>query len=259
MKIQKDDFKNYIRSELIRRCRKNPRYSLRAFAKNLEMDSSTLSKILNGKRSLGRKAIHNIGVKLGLKPSEIRNLLSSFNSTNPGKQTEYDLITDDIFSFISDWSYYAILELIRVDGFKPSAHSISKALGVSVHEARHAIETLQRLNFIKIKSGKWYDLTSSRTTNISAEASSSARRLQQKQILTKAVTAIDNVPIEKRSNTSMTFAIDTSKLAEASELIKNFRRDMGQLLSRGERRDEVYNLAIALYPISKIKTQGDSL
>lgn len=252
MKNEKIDFKHYLRSELIRRCQKNPGYSMRAFARNLEIDGSTLSKILRGKRPLGEKTITYLGLKLGLKKSEISKFLK-FRSNEAKTLTEYDFIEDDIFSVISDWYYYAILELMRVDQFKMSTQSISKALGITVHEAADAVERLQRLEMIKIENNVWTDLTSGRSTNITAQTTTTARRTQQKQILTKAITAIDNVTPAQRSNTSMTFAIDTSRLEEANELIKNFRREMGELLSRGENRDEVYNLAIALYPVSEIK------
>lgn len=255
MKNEKSDFQGYLRSELIRRCRSNPRYSLRAFAKNLGMDNSTLSKIINGKRPVGEKTIRSISEKLGLREKEITKFIGSADFDKKFAMAEYEILSDDIAAFISDWYYYGILELIRVDDFKFSNKSISKALGISVHEAKDAIERLVRLNLIAVDGETVTDLTSGRSTNISSQASSFARRNQQKQILQKAIDAIDDVSVDLRNNTSMTFAIDSSKLQEAGEAIQKFRRQMGHLLSRDEKRDQVYNLAIALYPISKIKRE----
>jgi hypothetical protein len=47
-------------------------------------------------------------------------------------------------------------------------------------------------------------------------------------------------------------AIDPRDLPEAKERIKKFRRELMTYLQRkGTRFDEVYQLAISLYPISK--------
>lgn len=42
----------YLQKEFSARRKRNPRYSLRAFAKSLQLDSSTLSKLLRKKRPL---------------------------------------------------------------------------------------------------------------------------------------------------------------------------------------------------------------
>ncbi len=41
------DFRQFLEEELARRSQSYPRYSLRAFARDLEVDSSFRSKILN--------------------------------------------------------------------------------------------------------------------------------------------------------------------------------------------------------------------
>ncbi len=44
-------FRDLLSAELARRCRRNSRYSLRAFAKALVVDVATLSRVLAGKTS----------------------------------------------------------------------------------------------------------------------------------------------------------------------------------------------------------------
>ena len=48
------NFQTCLRNELERRCKANPAYSLRAFAKFLGVDPSFLSKVLSGKREVTR-------------------------------------------------------------------------------------------------------------------------------------------------------------------------------------------------------------
>lgn len=65
------DFRQYLEDELARRSQNYPRYSLRAFARHLEVDSSFLSKILNGKRTVTMRTIRMFGERLNLTPDEL--------------------------------------------------------------------------------------------------------------------------------------------------------------------------------------------
>src|SRR5688500_6790024 len=93
----------YLQSELVRRCKENPRYSLRAFARSLQMDFSTLSKILQGHRKLGPKATSRLDQKLGLRPDEVRSLLSPFSGNQSAEKDAYLQLANDTFEIISDW------------------------------------------------------------------------------------------------------------------------------------------------------------
>ncbi|HAZ13222.1 MAG: hypothetical protein A2X86_00670 [Bdellovibrionales bacterium GWA2_49_15] len=57
-------FRLYLKAQLAERQGRNPRYSLRSFARFLEIDSSALSKIMNGKRALGQKMMQRMGERL---------------------------------------------------------------------------------------------------------------------------------------------------------------------------------------------------
>lgn len=66
------DFRQFLEDELARRSQNYPRYSLRAFARHLEVDSSFLSKILNGKRTVTMRTIRMFGERLNLNPEELQ-------------------------------------------------------------------------------------------------------------------------------------------------------------------------------------------
>lgn len=70
--IKHSDFRQYLEEELARRSQNYPRYSLRAFARHLEVDSSFLSKILNGKRTVTMRTIRMFGERLNLTPDELQ-------------------------------------------------------------------------------------------------------------------------------------------------------------------------------------------
>ncbi|HVY71620.1 MAG TPA: hypothetical protein VHH73_16935 [Verrucomicrobiae bacterium] len=65
------NFRQALASELAQRQRRNPRYSLRAYARDLATDHSTLSQILRGRRPLSARMIHRLGPRLRLNPAAI--------------------------------------------------------------------------------------------------------------------------------------------------------------------------------------------
>jgi hypothetical protein len=65
------DLRALLGAELRRRRERNPRYSLRAFARALGTHHSTLSQILARRRRLTPRAVRRLGGRLGLAPAEI--------------------------------------------------------------------------------------------------------------------------------------------------------------------------------------------
>jgi transcriptional regulator with XRE-family HTH domain len=65
------NFRQTLAKELGDRRRRNPGYSLRAFARDLGTDHSTLSQILRGRRGLSSRMISRFGGQLRLHPTII--------------------------------------------------------------------------------------------------------------------------------------------------------------------------------------------
>ena len=64
-------FRQMLQEELAKRCARNPRYSLRAFARYLALDHSTLSQLLRGRRRFTARTVERIGKRLALSPEVI--------------------------------------------------------------------------------------------------------------------------------------------------------------------------------------------
>lgn len=252
-------------SELIRRSREISGYSLRAFAQSLETDPSAMAKLLKGKNRIGTHTIRKLGRSMALSEDEIeefvehrRNrigaeILPTAKILHAGN---YRDLHSDQFQIISDWYHLAILELTHVESFVPQPKWIARVLGISVAETNDALERLQRLGLLKTGSGKkWHDLSSGFTTNITAPNRNAAQRKFQKQVLERAITALETVPLAYRDQTGVTFAIDPDALPEIRERIKKFRRELDQFVSRGKKK-EVYQISISLFPLSSAEKLG---
>lgn len=243
------DFRLFLQGELIRRCKDNPSYSLRAFSRFLKTDASYLSKILAGKRKLTVTVIHRLGLQLGLNPAELKGFQNAGGKVLV--ETSFQQLADDSFQLIADWYHYAILELISVKNFSPTPKWIAQSLGIKVIEATDALERLQRLGMVSFdKTGKLTTTPKNHTT-VGAVYKAEALKKLQKQILTMAIEALDNTPVEERDQSAMTMAIDSRLLPEAKERLKKFRRELNEFLESGSKKDRVYHLSLSLYPISK--------
>lgn len=65
------DLRTHLRTELRLRQRRNPRYSLRGFARSLGIHHSTLSRIFDSRRRLTPRRIQLLGERLGLTTNQI--------------------------------------------------------------------------------------------------------------------------------------------------------------------------------------------
>ncbi|NUM58712.1 MAG: TIGR02147 family protein [Bdellovibrionaceae bacterium] len=241
------NFRLWLQRQFTERCKRNPRYSLRAFSKYLCIDPSSLSQILSGKRPLSKKNVQNICQKLLATPKDLQSfgLMTLEQVTDPN----YIQLTQDNFAVISEWYHYAILELTYISGFKTDTKWISKKLSITTEEAKSAVERLKRLGLVLEENGTLVK-SSKFLTNHSNANTSTAHKEFQKQVIEKALLAVDECSAEDKDITSMTMAIDISKLDKARELTRKYRREMCALLENGE-QTQVYNLGIQLYPISK--------
>lgn len=243
-----------LRSELESRCQRNERYSLRSFARFLEIDPPTLSKILNNQKQPGSRLTKRLANRIGIEPSVTETLIKnplSLKNLPKAKAGDYRLIEDDQFHAISHWYYYAILEILEIDDAIHTLDWISKKLGISKPITKTAIDRMARLGFVEKKNRKWIDKTGGKTTALGKELTSAARRIHQKELLQKGIEALEATPIDLRDQSSMTMAINKSEIPKVKELVTEFRRNLSRYLNSSKNKDEVYNLVISFYPVTK--------
>jgi uncharacterized protein (TIGR02147 family) len=278
------NFVSYLKRELLERNKKNPQYSLRSFSKNMDLSSSFVSKLFNGRRPLTEGTYNKIVSQLSLNPDvadhyrqiefingsiKTAKAMSCFIQSDldqDGSDEFENSITDkkkykalnlDQFSFIADWYHFAILELLTTENFIFNPNCIASRLGISPLEAKLAIERLFRLGLVKsrktTKGEKMFGVDNNST--IGRDIATAATLKQQQAFLQMASNALVEVPIEQRSQTSMTMAIPKSRLKEAQRMIHDFRRNMTSLMQRKGKRDSVYQLTISFYPLTKTKSR----
>ena len=248
-------FRELLRQELIRRTNKNAKYSLRSFAKALGVSPAGLSMIMNGKKPVTVSFITKVSSALRLAPRDIvkyqSNLLHEKLATDSDSKS-YQIIDLDILSIIAEWYHYAILNLIRVKGFKSQSHWIARRLGVTAPEVQSALERLIKVGMLSIDKNKnLVDTSNKFTSHVPQNRTSEAARENQRQLFKLAKEAIDTAKFEDRSHTGVTLAFDKKDLEKAKKMIAEFRREFHETFDKSKEADAVYHLAIGLFPLSK--------
>lgn len=219
--------------------------------------------VLRKERSLTPQMIRKLGVAMQLQAEELDAFITSLpqveieDKRKKQSMMELNRLAIDTFNVVSDWYHDAILELSRIPGLEPTPEVISRRLGVSIVEARAALERLERVGLIKLEpTGGFKEVLGDTTTVAEIDYTNSALRNLQKQALELSLKALEEVPKSHREHSCMTLAISTKDLPEAKRRIKNFRLEMMDFLQRKPKRfDEVYQLSVSMYPLSNLKNK----
>lgn len=249
-------YSEMMREEFQTRAFKNASYSLRAFARDLGLTSGNLSDLLNKKIGLSFSKAKQVALKLNFSEEDQQLFLKLVEISLDNDKTKSELqifnydssyitLADDYYRVLTEWYYFALVELVRVADFQNDDEWIAKRLGISESEVRSAIERLLRVELLKDENGvliQTYDYFISP----SGTPSDTAKKFH-KQILARAALAVDNQAIEERNFTSGFLRVRKSDLPHIANRIKEFRREMAAEIESGEGHDSVYAFAIQFF------------
>lgn len=257
-------YRDILKAEFEAKLAKNAQYSLRAFARDLNMTPQMLSAVFNRKKDLSFDSAVEVAGRLGLDPNRTQDfldaiILASCNTASAKKVIHQRIedrnqapggfkpLTLEMFKAISDWYHLAILELVTTKDFKSDPRWIATRLGISVFEVKEAIARLITLELLEEQSG----VLRRTEFNVSAlsDIPAAALREHAKQIFNKGLVALDEQSQSERDVTSMTMAIDPTLLPEAKKMILQFRRKLCKFLESGS-KTEVYVFSPALFRLT---------
>ena len=247
-----NDFRTFLEHELARRNSVNPNYSLRAFARDLGVDSSFLSKLLNGKRSMTVRTIINLAPRLSLPEAEVQDFIQKAN----GRRRRYSVsglevqtiqeIENQKLTQSMEWFHIAILELVSVKGFQANAAWVAERLSIAAEQAQIALDDLMSSGVLtQCEDGLW----KSEINNHTVSGKKFPRALLvKKQIYEQAIALLPNYIGD---HSTMTVSVSEERLAEATDRIAIFRRELSHFLAEPEEKSHVYQLVISLFPVTK--------
>ncbi len=246
------EFKTLLNSELSKRIQKNPSYSLRAFAKDLDINDSTLSKYISGKRKISPQKIIALGKKLGLNDKSLTEIAS--NGNNLLNKNEINLSVEK-FNLMSEWYFDAIIEIIKTDS-SMDLKSIAKKLKITQVQTNSAVKQLIDLKVIsQTENGFICHQEKSLMAFHDNKFTSEALKNYQEQILNLSKRALKNDPRKKRNHTSHIIAVSNEILPEIIKKIQKFQHELADYIEEHEApKDDVMAMQFTLF---KLTNQGD--
>jgi uncharacterized protein (TIGR02147 family) len=262
----KDRVIEILRECLAEKIGKNPHYSARAFARDIKVSPAFISMLLSGKKKLSLDRAKQISLALDM-PERKRNnflkivALSSMPSDSSAQELESILFSRqerkdihsldvDQFKFFNNWYNVAILDLTTCNNFKSDISWMAEKLQLSQVVVKDAVDRLVRLGLLKL-DGNRLKKTNQHITIPTNAPENTVRNFHQ-QMIDKAKDNLNNQnpdEYERRDISSITFAIDSSKMDEAKKLINDFKNQMADFLTEGNCKD-VFQLNIQLFPLT---------
>lgn len=259
------DYRHILQKELTARCEQNPRYSLRAFARDLQLSPSRLSEILNRKQGLSRKVAHKIAGILGYGEKETQlfcDLVSVHHARSPKerqtaqlrllkstieKQQEDEVfhLQLDAFKIISDWYHLGILELLKCKGFKSDPKWMARRLGIPLIQVELALERLLRVKLLKKQDGEFVSVQQDGW--VPGGVPSASIRKFHRQVLEKAIQAMSVQPVQERYFSTRFLTIDRADLPEAFDAIKSFQLRFCDQIQSDKPKELLYCISMQLF------------
>jgi uncharacterized protein (TIGR02147 family) len=256
---------DYLKYRFEERRRKDPKFSLSGWARQLGYEnSSLLSQVLKRERSLKMNLVSKLSGDLKLKgkalkyfecialnescktDTEKKMVLGLARQMRPKKFRGLENISLEVFSAVADWYHWAILEMTHLEGFSEDADQIHRRLGGKVPKKtiKAALRRLLEIGLLtRGESGRVVrasvDIENAifMRNKIPCEAIQSYHR----QMIDQARIAIGEQTIEERYLRGTTLPMKKANLEKANEIIRTAHKQLLEL-SEKSGADEVYQL-----------------
>lgn len=245
-------FRQFLTNEFKRRTNANPLYSIRAFARDLAMNDSTLSQIIHGKRTITPKRISQLCEKLKVSQRDMNEFLK-YADLIAHDDVNVEL---DTFNLISEWYHDAIIELVKIPNIQTDYKSIAAVIGITPVQAKLAMEQLKELEIIiEDESGRLIcNQAKALTSFYESTTTTEALKNYQHQILDLSQKALATQPREQRNHTTYVIAIDSKMLDEVNSRVRKFQHDLANYIEdHSENKDKVYALQFSNFEITRMQ------
>lgn len=222
---------SYVRREFQTRRHKNPRYSIRAFARDLGLSPSHLSEFLAGKTNLSSDKAVSLAERLrldGRHKEHWCDLILIHSKLRPEREAaririrrriegDTSSLSDATFKTISEWQHFAILAYFGACQ-SLTVQDLSQRMGLTVAKIKQAVDRLVRLNLLQ-KTDMGYRATDDHSF-AGNTVPSEAIRESHKQVLRKAIQALDQFNMQERESQSLFISVPEARFASFKEAVR---------------------------------------
>jgi uncharacterized protein (TIGR02147 family) len=266
--IHYTSYRQFLADVHAARKERDPRFSVRAFAKEAGFASHTLMRyVLDGKRNLSKKSLLKLvlALKLPKDRAEYFENLVFFNQSktleeksvyygrlvNSRQPDGLKKLEEGQFRIFSTWYHSAIREMLALSGFRNSPEWIAAQLQPKIEpkEARDSLKLLQEVGLVKKTANGYRAVDAAITTD--DEVLPLFVRNYHLGMMEMAMKSVDSVDPDKRDISSVSFPIreaDFPKLKNQLQLMRKELRNFAVPEGEGER---VVQVNIQLFPLNR--------
>ena len=265
MKSEQDVLRQRLIAQLEKSKSANASFSLRSFARLLDVPHSSLSQFLAGKRDFSTTTMRAIVEKMTQNPEERKDLLEAINhkqiealqaKSRKSSTSKYEsrTLTPEEFNSIDEWYVYAVRTVLSLSHATSDVSWIANELGISELDVEKSLRTLFKLGLIEISAkGKIQrtkkHLKTPDTIKKKNDIIPILRKIHE-QHLKHALHSLHSHDASQRDITWMNIPTNPARLGQARELIRKCQDDILALLEDGE-TSVLYRLTVQLCPIKK--------
>jgi uncharacterized protein (TIGR02147 family) len=263
------DYRRYLADLFEVKKAQSKSFSYRAFSLRAGLSSpSYLKMVQEGQRNLTAKTIEQFAKGLALKKREKRffEALVEFNQCqDPLKKSllfqsilklssirDSKDLSEEQYEFLANWQNIALYVLIGTDNFQGEIEWIAKRLDLTQAQVQRALKLLESLDMIERDAQRgWRQACGAVSTK--DEIRNSAVIQFHHDMIQRSLEALRSTQPKDREFNSATVSVSKENLKELQTLIRDFRKKVNEITSSYTYTDEVYQLNIHLFPITKLE------
>lgn len=239
----------YLKDHYEARQKKNPKYSLRSFARDLSISSGRLVTILNQKDLPGDITLNKIFKHLKTPEAVKETILKDLRKARlKQKRHSFEKALDPReISHMAHWEVWAVYTLMQKEDFDGSVEWLVRQTQLNKNVVVDSLTCLTEIKLVQCVNNKFTRKIKNVTSG--TDIPSKVLRELHKQFIQRAVYCIDHVNVEKRDISGMTLCMEPEKMEEAKLLIAEFRSKLTDLVGSKSARSELHQLSIQFFPL----------
>ncbi len=250
---------------------RNARYTLRAFARDVDLSVSQMSRVLKGTAGISTESASQIASRLKWNEKETEHFLNlvniEFSRSQMGRlsakqkqmsaQEAFPNGEPSAFNHLQEWYYLPLMCLVDLPDFDENPKWIASRLKIEEAEAESALQTLQEIKLLVQNSAGRLAASGEYFSNSKGLPSRAVRQYHRK-MLKKAYESVESQNTHERYLSSVMLAVDENQLEEAKQYLKKVADDFRlKFCNDLTQKNQVYALNLQYFGITNLSEQEE--
>ena len=150
------------------------------------------------------------------------------------------------YQIISEWQHLAILAATELHA-NFSLAELARLLKIEDAKLKESMDRLISLGLIEFTQGKYKKKFSSNL--VKSKDKNSGLQQFHKEMLLKAIDALDEQDNAKKYTGTITLAIDPKQIPELQEVFRSFLRKVLRVADKSKKKERVYHLSLNFFDL----------